>query len=406
MNKTIWAGIIILATQSFVKAQEIDPNDLDSLAEVYPQLKFIAPSARATIAKDPWRQVGGETNFIFDKGWVEFQGEAIEERGDFTIFKGKFGNIGNVSSDIQGVVRKTDYSSTSSSDSNDKLNGNYNSSGDANNNTRSSSRQFTNGVNKYSQNGGLNSSVNDRYNTAAKTTVRQQRSASEIVTEKALKSLGEDLYLVVNFPFPLDKKREFEKLIAKRSGYQTYTNENGRKVTLRKLDYGTPCDKIWTQAELDVIKEMREAPLREAARLRAEAVKRKLDIEAADLKRDIDMAESGNTASLRRMGERYRNGIGVEKDEIKANKYFARADELFAADVKRVDKKKIADEQAALMAKFQSSLAMANKSVDAARYVEKCYRLGIGTEIDTKKADEYHDIGETLNNGVSPTKRF
>jgi len=392
MKKIIVAAIICLSFQSVVKCQDIDPNDLASLEQVYPNLRSITPSVRTMISKDPWRQVGGQTNFVFDKGWVEFQGEVIEERDEFIIFKGKFGVIGQVAPEVLGTVRKTDVSSTGSSDSNNKFNSQYNSGLNANYNSQTRNRQLTNNLNRYKQNSQFNGTENDQYNVNDNTTVRQQRNTSETVIQKSLKNYGEDLFVVANFPFPLDVKRDFQELVAKRCGYQTYTNKVGRKVTLPKLDYGMPCEKFFTQSELDRIKEEREAPLREAAIRAAEAEAQRKQEAADKLNNDIKLASEGNTIGLMRMSDRYRNGDGVEKDLKKAEDYSNQAHQIMEAEAKRSMEGDRIKTQEGLRKKFERNLNLADtqKSVESMLYVEKCYRFGLGTEIDINKADEYH----------------
>lgn len=398
--------VVFLSVQSVVKCQDIDPNDLVSLEQVYPVLKSISPSVRTVISKDPWRQVGGQTNFVFDKAWVEFQGEVIEERDEFLIFNGKFGAIGQVTPEVLGTVRKTDVSSTSSSDSKNKFNSQYNSGLSGNYNSQTRNRQLTNNVNRYKQNSQFNGTENDQYNANDNTTVQQQRNMSETVIQKSLKNFGEDLFVVANFPFPLDVKRDFQELVAKRCGYQTYTNKVGRKVTLPKLDYGTPCEKFFTQSELDRIKEEREAPLRDAAKRAAEAEEQRKREEADKLNNDIKLASEGNTIGLMRMADRYRIGDGVGKDLKKSDDYSNQAHQIMEAEAKRSGEEARVKQQEASRQKFERNLYLADtqKNADSALYVEKCYRFGLGTEIDIKKADEYHAKAVSLGISSQPNR--
>lgn len=118
---------------------------------------------------------------------------------------------------------------------------------------------------------------------------------------------GDDIFFVANFPYPSALQQGYEKMMACESGYITYTNSANRVVTLHKLDYGTPCVKIWSEEELAAIKQRADAP------------------KNAALKANQQAAERGDAYGLLRMGERYRDGDGVEKDLSKARDYLQKA---------------------------------------------------------------------------------
>lgn len=103
---------------------------------------------------------------------------------------------------------------------------------------------------------------------------------------------------------------------AKMAGTYTYPTLTGNN-TIRRLEYGTP----WTPPEgwADEIKAKREA----AAKEKADAKKTKA--EEAALKFNQTQAEKGDAQGLFRMGERYRDGDGVEPDPAKARDHFQRA---------------------------------------------------------------------------------
>jgi TPR repeat protein len=95
-------------------------------------------------------------------------------------------------------------------------------------------------------------------------------------------------------------------MMAYDSGYFSYTNSARQVITLHKLDYGTPCMKLWTPEEL------RAADPRIAASEKA-------------LKANQQLANGGDPYGLLRMGERYRDGDGVPKDLAIAHDYLVKA---------------------------------------------------------------------------------
>jgi TPR repeat protein len=122
---------------------------------------------------------------------------------------------------------------------------------------------------------------------------------------------GDDVFLVGNFPFPAMVGNGLERLMAYDAGYITYTNSADRVLTVRKLDYGTPCIKIWSPEEIAAVKQKAESQKSS----NAERV----------LRSNQDAADKGDAYGLLRMGERYRDGDGVPKDLAKAKDYLTKA---------------------------------------------------------------------------------
>ncbi|HEV2695574.1 MAG TPA: tetratricopeptide repeat protein [Verrucomicrobiae bacterium] len=386
-----------------VRGQDVYPTDSESGQPTYAMVESIPQQIKSIIAKDPWRSIDGQTNYILEKNWVEFQGEVIEEKDDFLIFKGTFGEIGEITTGTLGTEKSVVTKATSRSDSNDKLNENYNASL----NSGGNNRHATNTGARYNPINNANGITTAQYRANDQTTIQQEKRESETTVQKRLKNYGDDLYIVVNFPYPLDIKHEFEKLVAKRSGYLSYTNSHGRKVTLPKLDYGTPCDKIWSKEELETIRAQIEAPQKEALKAEMEAEEKRIKADQDKMKKDVDLAGKGDVFALRRLGDRYHNGVGVEKDLAMANKYYDRATELSEAEAEKDAKNADIKQQEALKQKFLINLELADKqdNVTSALYVEKCYRNGIGTEIDTVKADAYHAKAVSLGIPELPNRR-
>jgi hypothetical protein len=130
-------------------------------------------------------------------------------------------------------------------------------------------------------------------------------------------------FFVTNFPYPMaeeeligDHFADGTFFLAKIAGTHTYRTVAGGSRTIRMLDYG----QIFapTPKELDA---MRKAALakKEAEQKKAAAAEDKA------LKMNQELADKGDAYGLLRMGERYRDGEGVEKDLARARAYFQKA---------------------------------------------------------------------------------
>lgn len=147
-----------------------------------------------------------------------------------------------------------------------------------------------------------------------KTESDKREHRSETVSDTSFqqhKIYGDDLFFVEGFPYPGRTGTGYEELMALDSDYYTYTNTLDQALTIHKLIYGKPCSKIWTPEELA------EAKLKAGAK--KQAVLDKV------LKSNQESAGRGEPYGLMRMGERYRDGEGVEKDLAQARAYLQRA---------------------------------------------------------------------------------
>jgi hypothetical protein len=321
-------------------------------------------------SKDPWRKINGSTNYVGDDGWQQFQGKVLSIEPIGILFQGSFGKVLSITTETD---KDADLVTTHGEVSNE--------------------------------------SEMELQKRNTRTTSTQSTHVTKIQHEKLY---GDDFFLVVNFPYPIKEGLGYERLMAYDTGYITYTNGDKRALTVRKLDYGLPCIKIWSAEEIaaaykaaeakraaieaerkaqrDLLEAQAEA---ERARLEAERAEKLAAIEAEKVKKfehQKDLADKGDMFALRRIGEFYRDGYGVKKDPAKANEYFAKADEAFEVEAERVAKESALNEQAAQKQKFLINLELADKHDNAlsALFVEKCYREGIGVEKDLTKADEYH----------------
>jgi len=226
------------------------------------------------LSRDPWRRINGATNLCNAAGWYEFQGVVQEVLPNGVVFKGQWGPILTVNT---YAINGTHLTTTSVSSSANAQNSQTTTGGSQNSTTYNQSRAAN-------ANGTL---VTD-------------------TTYSSPKTYGNDIFFVENFPYPTPPLQGYEEMMAYESGYFSYTNSARQTITLHKLDYGTPCTKIWTAEEL------RAADPRTAANQKA-------------LKLNQQLADNGDVFGLLRMGERYRDGDGVPKDLIKARDYLTKA---------------------------------------------------------------------------------
>ena len=122
---------------------------------------------------------------------------------------------------------------------------------------------------------------------------------------------GADFFFVENFPYPVGGGKSFYGLVAHYEGFFSYTNSEGQAITIKKFNYGTPCTKTWSPEEIAAAKQKADS--------------KKQAIQDRVLKSNQDSAARGEPLGLMHMGERYRDGDGVEKNLLKAKTYFQKA---------------------------------------------------------------------------------
>ena len=238
-----------------------------------------------------------------------------------------------------------------------------------------------------------------------------------------------DEYFVLDFPYHFGVGESIDPTkvyMAFEDGVLSYVTEDGYAKTIRKFNYGIPCsrpkdaDSVELAAQLltpdeeaqvnlakSKAQEQRGIAVAAQKRLQdfldkieadhnaeiqrkkeAEAkhnaeIQQENDAKALALKRDQEEAEKGDSAALRRMGNRYFVGDGVALDFDKAKEYNKRAE---------AEEKKQA---------FAYNLAKADKgSLLSMVFIGKCYRDGNGVEKDLKKAREYFEKASAA--GLAP----
>lgn len=168
-------------------------------------------------------------------------------------------------------------------------------------------------------------------------------------------------YFIKNFPFQVADGYELDasKFMAIKVGLKKSTTVLGAERTVTELDYGEPCERpkggeiIEAEAQAPKQEQLQkiESSITENQKaadrakryiadfiqkieddkiMAVEKEKQRKDLikEAAKnkaLKFNQDAADKGDAYGLMRMGERYRDGDGVEKDAAKARDYFTKA---------------------------------------------------------------------------------
>ncbi len=329
-------------------------------------------------SKDPWRIINNATNYVGNDGWQQFQGkvQAIEPFG--ILFQGNYGKVLSINTETDKEGSTTTQGDVSSVSVTNKQSG-----------------------------------------------MRSTAQTTHITKIQHEKLYGDNFFMVVNFPYPAQEGNGFEQMMAYDCGYISYTNSNNRVLTVRKLDYGVPCIKIWSEQEIADAYAQAEAEqqrieaeqkaqrdlvaaraVAERERLLAEQ-KEKLAAIEAEKKAKIDKlvkgyqadADKGEPFALKRMGEFYRDGYGVEKDLDKANEYFKKADDANAALEKKRSEEEALKEKAAKQQKFNFNMGLAEQGqINSIIFVGKCYRDGEGVEKDLNKAREYFRKATDMGN--------
>lgn len=239
-------------------------------------------------------------------------------------------------------------------------------------------------------------------------------------------------YFLLNFPyhFGIGESIDPTKIyVALEDGKFSYVTEDGYAKTLPKLNYGKPCTRP-KNADLVENAAQQLTPLEESQLNIAEssakektenavaaiqnlqifldeleaahkaAIQKIKTAQALALKTDQEQADKGDPIALRRMGERYRDGNGVEKDFAKAAEYFKKVDEANEAEAKRINEENKLKELIAKQQNFIRILDCADRgSLECMISAGKCYRDGNGVEKDLNKARKYFqkasDLGST-----------
>lgn len=139
-------------------------------------------------------------------------------------------------------------------------------------------------------------------------------------------------FLVANYPYNCDVNGTIGSAIqwfyARPAGSFSYTNDTLGFLAVPRLDYGQP----WVVPPPTPEQLAARQKLVDAANAAAAAKKKEMLDHI--LQSDEESAARGEPYGLRRMGERYRDGVGVERDLAKARDYLQRATDVGSAFAK------------------------------------------------------------------------
>lgn len=126
---------------------------------------------------------------------------------------------------------------------------------------------------------------------------------------------GEKIFFVEGYPYEVEEDQYIERIAAKDSGVYTYTTVLGGTSTIRRFVYGRIVNAPTVPPPSpEQLKALADAEARKKAASDAKA-----------LNYNRDLAERGDAYGQFRMGERYRDGDGVDKDPRQAREWFAKA---------------------------------------------------------------------------------
>ena len=247
-------------------------------------------------------------------------------------------------------------------------------------------------------------------------------------------------YYVINFPYEVKAGESIDSTkiyMAFEDGRFSYVTEDGYAKTVPKLNYGKPCSRPQNGEEIEAASRLltpQETSQISRLELKLKGLEEIIDaskkswVEYSDgvkavrkaaieelalakeiaVKSDFEKAEKGDLAGLQRMGERYRDGDGVETNLNKSVEYYKKAESAADTEANRLAEVSRIKEQEVQKLKFLRNLELADKhdNVESALYIEKCYRDGIGTEKDLNKAAEYHAKAISLGIPTKPNRLF
>jgi hypothetical protein len=130
-----------------------------------------------------------------------------------------------------------------------------------------------------------------------------------------IKEPKEMIFFVANYPYPVAENDQITMCVAKEAGIYTYNTVSGGSASIHKFDYGSVTSR--PVAPTPTAEELQSAKA-------ADQIK-KMETKAKLLQSDKEMAEKGDSYHQRRMGERFRDGEGVEKNLTKAHTWLALA---------------------------------------------------------------------------------
>ena len=133
---------------------------------------------------------------------------------------------------------------------------------------------------------------------------------------------------VKGYPSQTVDDQSLSDCMAKEDGVYTYTTLMGSSRTVRNFSYGTSvaASPEMVQKSIGTLEaEIDNHPLVLKAKADQAAKQKVIETKAKMLKLNQEQADRGDSYGLLRMGERFRDGDGVDKDLDKAKEYFEKS---------------------------------------------------------------------------------
>jgi hypothetical protein len=315
---------------------------------------------------DPWRLLDGKIYNAKDKSWVQFTGHILEVKPTGILVHGDFGPP------LEAGYGERDYFVDN----------------------------FPVKTHPIADGEAITSPMSFVAHLGAESSIYQYTNTTIDLRVNTVRRL--DYGKIVDSP-PPDIAKQWDNIVIVGGADTRITKElDDNKNELSKIelqlsvvssDYNTKEQSIMSEYDAKI----KDLPNVYAKQLKdKEAEKQRATAEKV-LALDQAQADKGDPVALLHMGERYRDGNGVEKDSAKANEYFKKADEATAAEEKRINEENKRNEQAAKQQRFIRILSLADRgSTESMISAGKCYRDGDGVEKDLNKAREYFQKASDL----------
>jgi len=316
--------------------------------------------------KDPWRLLDGKIYNAKDQNWFLFTGTVLEVRPNGILVDGDFGEP------LEKGFGKRNYFV----------------------------ENFPNETYPLADGESILANMNLVAHMGGKTTCQFTNSTIDLRYETVRRL---DYGTIVNNP-PADLVQRWQiPILAPVGADQWILDElNTNQLNLSAIKSTIlPIKNKYDQAKSDINAE-RDRKIADLPNVYAKVLESRQDetkrqLQATVLAQNQQQADEGDPIALMRMGERYRDGDGVEKDLIKSAEYFKKADAAVAAQQDQLNNDSKIREQAAQKQKFEWYLDQAEKgAISGMIGAGKCYRDGIGVEKDLDKAREYFDKASNL----------
>ena len=308
---------------------------------------------------DPWRLLDGKIYNAKDKSWVQFTGHVLEVKPNGILVHGDFGPP------LEAGYGEREYFVDN----------------------------FPIKTHPFADGEAITSPMNFVAHLGAESSIYQYTNTTIDLRVNTVRRL--DYGKIVDSP-PPDLAKQWDNIVIVGGADPRITKElDDNKNELSKIelqlsvisdDFNAKKQSIYSECEAKI----KDLPNVYAKQLKDNEAEKQQALVAKVLAFDQAQADKGDPAALLRMGERYRDGKGVEKDSARADEYFKKANEATEAEAKRINEENKLNEQAAKHQKFIRILTLADSgSLESMIRAGKCYRDGEGIERNLEKAHEY-----------------